>query len=334
VGQQPFPPEGGGPPSNGGFRNLQQSTPYYQTNMYGPSAGPGQYGPGGGGLTGAANVIDSQGQFMVDQQQAYLMRQQVRQQAVQTRHDQVNEYLYERSVLPNQADIEERNRIEELRWARDDPPLTEIWSGVALNQLLLGIQRQLAQGVTRPDMPLDPSVVRQINVTGGQSGGNLALIANQGRLQWPFALYGPTFQPYETAINALARTAYQQARSDSVFEQTITSLTTEVNNLQTALQNNVGNMDANSFIAGQRYVNDLQTFTQTLQNPNVGNYLNGTWAATGATVSQLVQNMTANGLRFSPALPGQDAAYVALQRAMAAYYLGPNPNHHWDPLDK
>jgi uncharacterized protein (TIGR03000 family) len=334
LGQQPSPADGGGPPSNGGFRNMPQYTPNYQTNLYGPYAGPSQYGPVGGGLTGASNVIDSQGQLMIDQQQAYLMQQQYHQQQIQTRYDQLNEYLYERRVLPNAVDNEERNRIEQLRWARDDPPMTEIWSGVALNQLLVGIQRQLAQGVARPDVPLDPSVVQQINVIAGQSGGNLALIADQGRLQWPLALYTPTFEPYKTAMDALARTAYQQARNGPVPDQTIVDLTTAVNNLQTALQNNVDNMDANTFITGQRFVNDLQTLTQTLQNPAAGNYLNGTWTAKGATVSQLVQNMTADGLRFGAALPGQDSAYLALQRAMAAYYLGPNPNHPWDPLDK
>jgi hypothetical protein len=32
--------------------------------------------------------------------------------------------------------------------------------------------------------------------------------------------------------------------------------------------------------------------------------------------------MTTNGLRFAPATPGDEPAYVALQRALAAYTVG------------
>jgi uncharacterized protein (TIGR03000 family) len=334
VVQQPSPPGGGGPSAYGDYRNLPPYMPNYQSSYYAPYAGPGQYGPAGGGLTGASNVIGSQGNFMDDQQQAYLMQQQARQQAVQTRHDQVDESLYERAVLPDAVDNEERSRNQELRWARDDPSATEIWAGVALNQLLLGIQRQQAQGIKGADVPLAPSLLKQINVTAGQSGGNLALIANDGKLQWPLALYGDTFQPYRQAIDTLAVLAYQQVKAGPVPAQTIANMTTAVNDLQTAVQASVDSMGANTWIQANNYVNDLQTLTQTLQNPDVGNYLNGTWTAKGATVGQLAQYMSANGLQFAPALPGQRGAYLGLQRAMAAYYLGPNPNRPWDPLDK
>jgi hypothetical protein len=36
----------------------------------------------------------------------------------------------------------------------------------------------------------------------------------------------------------------------------------------------------------------------------------------------LVRNLNAQGLRFAPATPGDEAAYVALHRALAAYRGG------------
>src|ERR1051326_6089511 len=56
--------------------------------------------PNGAALYGSSQVIKSQGQFMVDQQQAYLMREQVRQSRMDTRLKMLDEYLYERERTP------------------------------------------------------------------------------------------------------------------------------------------------------------------------------------------------------------------------------------------
>ncbi len=335
VQPPPYPPAGGAAPQNAGdFRSLPMSAPNVATSPYAPYGQPSYYGRAGGYLAGAANVIGSQGQMMVDQQQAYQMREQVRQSHVQTKHDELNEYLYERAVTPSPVDNAEMYRTEQLRWSRDDPPLTTIWSGRALNDLLVGIQRQQAQGIMRPDIPLAPNIVKLINVTGGQSSSSLALLADDGSLHWPFALSGNAFQESRQTLNTLSRQVYAQARSGNVNPDTMQKLTDAVTKLQETLRGNVDSMDPNAYIHGTRFVNDLQSLLSVLQEPEVGNYLNGAWTARGNTVGQLVANMSANGLRFAPALENDQAAYTALQRAMAAYYRGPDPNRPWDPLDK
>ena len=58
-------------------------------------------------------------------------REQVRQGRIDNRRRSFDEYLYERERRPSQEDERERARLENLRRSRNDPPITEIWSGLA-----------------------------------------------------------------------------------------------------------------------------------------------------------------------------------------------------------
>ena len=46
----------------------------------------------------------------------------------------------------------------------------------------------------------------------------------------------------------------------------------------------------------------------------------------------MTQQMTRQGLRFAPAVPGDESAYTALHSAMVEY-VAP-PDRSWDPLAK
>ena len=68
-----------------------------------------------------------------------------------------------------------------------NPPETEIWSGYSLNTLLANLQQLAGKGVEGPTVALDPASLKQINVTvKGQ--GNVGLLKERGKLNWPFAL--------------------------------------------------------------------------------------------------------------------------------------------------
>jgi hypothetical protein len=53
--------------------------------------------------------------------------------------------------------------------------------------------------------------------------------------------------------------------------------------------------------------------------PDAAGYLKGPMTLRGKTAQEVVQYMAQHGLQFVPAGPGDEAAYVALQRALAAY---------------
>lgn len=309
------------------FNPVPIPTPVYPTNPY-----VNYNGPYGGYLSGAADVINAQGQFMTSQQQAYLQREQVRQAKIDSQRKQFDENLYERANAPTLEDERERARIENLRRSRNDPPITEIWSGKALNDLLLAIQHQFDRNIQGPKVPLEASVVQHINVTGGQTNGSLGVLGPDGRLDWPFPLRTSQFKSYRDKLDPLAARAYKQAASNSVDADTIQGMTQTVDALTAQLKQNVDEMSANDYIKAKRFVHELNDAITMLQDPNVSKYVNQTWAAKGNTVGELTREMTRQGLRFARATEGDRAAYVALHSGMVAFYVP--PNKPWDPLAK
>src|SRR5438876_5483204 len=223
---QPYPP-------GAQFNAVPIATPVYPTNPYV------QYnGPVGGYLSGAADVINSQGQFLTSTQQAYAMREQTKQASIVTRRKTFDENLYERAKAPTLEDQRERARIENLRRSRNNPPITEIWSGKALNDLLQSIQQQFTRKIEGPKVPLEPSILSHINVSGSQTGGSLGLLRQDGRLDWPFTLRTAPFKSEREKLDQLAYKAYTQAGSNSVDVDTIQGMTSAVDSLLTELKRN------------------------------------------------------------------------------------------------
>jgi hypothetical protein len=298
------------------FSAVPITTPVYATNPY-----VNYQGPVGGYLSGAGDVINAQGQFLTSTQQAYAMREQTRQARIDTRRKNFDETLYERAKAPTPEDERERARIEQLRRSRNNPPITEIWSGKALNDLLLAIQQQFSRKIEGPNVPLEESVVRHINVTGSQTGGSLGLLRQDGRLVWPFPLRASQFQAEREKLDQLAYLAYKQAGANAVDADTIRGMKRSVNALLAQLKQNVDTISANDYIGAKRFLNELNDTITILQDPNVANYVNQTWSARGNTVGELTREMTRQGLKFARATTADQAAYVALHSSMVAYYV-------------
>jgi hypothetical protein len=314
-------------PPGAQFNSVPIPTPVFATNPYAT-----YNGPVGGYLSGAADVINAQGQFMTSTQQAYLQREQVRQARIDSRRKDFDQTLYERANAPTLEDERERRRIENLRRSRNNPPVTEIWSGKALNDLLLAIQQQFTRKVEGPKVPLEESVVRRINVSGSRTGGSLGLLLPNGRLTWPFPLQAPQFKADREKLDQLAYTAYKQAGSGSVSFDTIRGMTSAADSLTEQLRRNVDSIAAGDYISAKRFLRELNQTITVLQDPNVANFVNQTWTARGSTVGELTREMTRQGLRFAPATSGDQAAYVSLHTAMVAYFVP--PDRPWDPMSK
>src|SRR5439155_6577418 len=73
------------------------------------------------------------------------------------------------------------------------------------------------------------------------------------------------------------------------------------------------------YLTGKRYLESLNSALDVLKQPTAARYLDGTYKATGSTVQELVQNMTAKGLQFAPASPGNEAAYFSLNSSVQAF---------------
>jgi hypothetical protein len=310
------------------FRTAPVPLPYYPGYYY---AYP---DPFGGGLSGAADAISAQGQFEIQFQQARLLNQEVERSKIETRHRQWEEWLYEREHRPTIEDERERRRMENLRRARNNPPFAEVWSGQALNDLLLALQQQQAKRGPGPTISLDEDVLQHINVTSGVTPGGSGLLKDGGKLHWPLVLQRGAFTEDRRRLDELLQLGVRQAQSGPVEADTLQEMNRHIDRLRAAVKANLDTITPSDDIRAKRFLNELTGAVKALQDPDVAKYVSGKWAARGRTVGELVDEMSRQGLKFAPAIGGDEAAYNALHRALVNYYGGPDPYHPWDPNTK
>lgn len=297
---------------------------YYNPYAAGPYASAPYISPDYGYLKGAAEAINAQGQFLKSTQEAYLLKEQVKAAEIQNRRRAYEEWLWERANTPTLNEQRERGQREEGRRALNDPPVTEIWSAKTLNDLLLSLQDLRNKGVEGPAVALDADILKSINVTTGKGPGNVGLLKEAGLLKWPTTLR--TLAPAEQTkdlraqIDALLADGKRQVPvRGRVDPGLLKELDRNIDALRKHLVNQINDLSLNDYSEAKRFLNQLDDAVALLQQPDAANYLSGKYAARGATVQELVNNLSDNGLRFAPATGGDEGAYAALYQAMAQY---------------
>jgi hypothetical protein len=281
--------------------------------------------PYGGYLYGAGQVIKAQGQFMIDKQKANILYQQAQQERVRTRRAIFDEWLYERENTPTIEDERQRMRAEELRRALNDPPLTEVWSGDALNKLLKSLQQVQSTGVRGPTVSLNQSLLQQVNVTPGSAvntGANIGVLRSGQALSWPLALSDSRYDRDRNAVDQLVKEAVSSLLDGKLQPKTLRDLNTHLRNLETELRKQVTELPTAQYLDAKRYIGQVQNAVKALEQPDATNFFNSKWSAQGDDVASLVDYMTNHGLLFASATRGQESAYTALHRAFVNYYSG------------
>ncbi len=300
-------------------------------NAYGGTSGQNPYGtyyedPFGAFLRGGASVIDSQGRLMVNQQQAFLLREQVRGDRAASDRKIFDEYVYERQKTPTAEEERRRLQSQAVQRARNNPPVTEIWSGRALNDILKDLQKQPlgrdSASLRISPLSLDEDGLKHINVTKGT--GNIGLLKNEGRLHWPVALTGSDYAEQRERLSALAQEAVRQAEFNSrVDAATTRQMAAGVDKLRDQLRRKGRDLSAAEYIEAKSFVNDFDDAITALRQEDVGNHFAGRYVLKATTIAELIKYMTEHGLQFAPALPGDRAAYAVLHQALANYGRSP-----------
>lgn len=291
--------------------------------VYNPYWGGGYFGgfmdPAYGRLAGAAELTSARAQAQVTLQQSRLLNEQALQSQIDTRKALIEQMRWEKETTPSLEEIREKNRQLSVRRFLNDPPLSEITSGDALNALMEQIRRNMLANIPGPLVPLDPVTLTHINVTTGTTSGGSAVARDTQNLKWPLVLQDPRWKDLREVINTATSTAMVEARSSGIQFETNKKLTDSINQLDKEVDNAVAELTPTEFIQARRFVKQLKESQKTLADPDASNYLTGKWTARGNTVPELVQNMQASGLRFAPARPGDEPFYRSLQTSMAAY---------------
>jgi hypothetical protein len=293
-----------------------------------PSSGGG-YNPWGGGygagsraegyLNGAANVTTANAEYQMINQQARLVREQANQSHLDTRKKTIEERQYELAQTPDPEEERQKDMYRALNRSRHNPPAVEIWAGDALNSLLTALQTVQRQGVRGPLVPLAPDLVQHINVTTGVTRGSTGLLKAGGKLSWPFVLRQPNFDGDRSAIEKPLTAAIRQAPSGEISVATINALSDGLKQCQADVDAKIVELTPDEYVQASRYLKELKGGLNVLKQPDVSKYFGPTVRAQGNNVAELVAHMTANGLKFAPAVSGDEPYYTTLYSAMATY---------------
>jgi hypothetical protein len=104
---------------------------------------------------------------------------------------------------------------------------------------------------------------------------------------------------------------------------TLNDLQAQFRKLSESLRNKVTELRPDQYIEAQRYINAVGQTIKGLQDPNVVHQFSDDWKpAKVRSVAALVIHMRDKGLLFAPASESDEAAYVALYHALAAFDAG------------
>jgi hypothetical protein len=300
-------------------------TPGYSTNPYYPyySSYGGYTDPLGGYMTGAANAINALNTFQKGRQEALLLREQVYQARIETRRRQFEEAMYYRANTPTLQEEREKSLAVEIRRAQTSPTMTEVWSATSLNYILDHARKLQVAGSRGPTVAIEPDVLKKINVTSGK-GGNVGLLKNEGQLSWPQVLQGSAYEEPRKRIEQVLPRAIQDAAFGKTDPGTLQNMTNDLDKIQLQLAKDVFDLPPTQYIESMRYIKQLHEALKALRDPEIGNYLGRSpkFAAKGQNAAAVIKYMAENGLKFAPAVAGDEAAYIALYNALVAYDLG------------
>lgn len=296
-------------------------------------------GRGGGGGAGfgaqdgdqIAAVIRAQGQFMLDNQKALLMREEVRAKRMENRRKQLEQWMWERENLPTLQDEREKAQRLTLQHARNTAPLTEIWSAKALNDLLAHAKQLSSAGNPAADFPLNSELLAKIHVTSGKGNLNVGLIKG-GKIPWPILLKRSLFASNRERLNKFVELLLTEVNADALDPDTIDEIYKLLKALEQQLIELARSKDPSvhftpaQFIEARRCLSQLEDAIKALEEPGAINYLNGKFAAKGNSIGELVTYMRENGLQFAPATPGSYEAYAALYQALRDYDIAGDPD--------
>jgi hypothetical protein len=290
--------------------------PYYPPYYGGYSVYPDVMG---GYLNGVAAVTNANAQYQVTIQQARLAQTQADMAKLDLRRRIRDEKEYERMMMPNPEQVRRADIAASLDRARHDPPVTEIWSGQALNDLLQADQGFHRVGLYGPAVPVPPDVLARIRVNTGTSRGSVGALNDGKPLQWPFPLRGERFTSDRQKVDRLVAELVGQAQSASgVDADTLRLAQRAVRDLGETLRAAVADLTPDDYIASRRFLTQLTEGLRVLEQPDAGNYFKQ-WTPRGRSVPELIDEMTRQSLRFAPAVNGDEPYYTALYQAMITY---------------
>jgi len=330
---------------NGGYYP-GYTNPFYSSASYSPTYGsgytptyssPGNYGGGYGYYTspysnylyGTADVMRAYGQLGLTSEQARILREVATQAQLDTDKKRLDTLNYLRANTPTYTDKQKKIALQELDRIQNLATPSEIWSGNALNVLLKDlIQKSLSKPLKLHPLPLNEKLMSHINVTAKKGFGNIGLLRNDGRFEWPVALQEIASAEEQKNMTADAQEAYRRAAANRPFANFVDDLSRDVAGLRERLLKRANDLPTDQYLAAKRFLNNFDDALAAIKGGDVRRNIDfhKEFSGEGKTIQDLVDYMGKNGLRFAPAVNGDEDAYQALHSLLAAYSLAASAN--------
>jgi hypothetical protein len=299
----------------GGYGGQGASSPYSSGYSEDPYAGY---------LRGVASVTGAEGNYLNQVQKARLEQVQADSSRLDLRRRILEEAATERKAWLNPEAARQRDLQDAYARAAHDPPVGEILSGRALNDLYSHVnpirERMRTRGESGRDVPLDEDQFRQINWTGVGSSGSVGLLKNQGKLDWPLVLQSPDFEAARKNLDVLAADAVQRIRLNGPpAPGTLRDMAADVRRLGDSLLHKAGELSPSEYVEARRYVGELESAVMALQDPGVGRLFDPGASPGPPNVAELIDLMDRKGLRFAPATAGDEPAYRHVYQRLVTY---------------
>jgi hypothetical protein len=119
--------------------------------------------------------------------------------------------------------------------------------------------------------------------------------------------------------------AYGEAKEGrQVDPNTIQKIDDYSGKLQNMLVKNVGSVPFAQYSEAKTYMKQLDDAVKVLKKGDGADFINGNLTPKANTIGELVEFMSRRGLQFAPATGNEQAAYLALHKALVAYDVGAN----------
>ncbi|MBA2225049.1 hypothetical protein [Thermogemmata fonticola] len=196
-----------------------------------------------------------------------------------------------------------------------------ITSGQALNTLLQALPTIDTRAAEPANAFLPPQLLQEIRFATPK-GELLNLARLSGRLPFPEVFEQEPLRPLkETLERDFAAVALPLLAGKSPDRAAIAQLENTLLRLEQAAAPFIRNLSFDEAAAARRFLNQFHNALRTLKSENLSRLWNPNWNTLGANVADLTQHMLKHQLRFDAAPTGSEPAYLALHRALAAYFL-------------
>lgn len=302
-----------------GTASAQHYKPYpypypYPVAVYAPYAGAGGY------QAGQSKVIDKWGNYQIQQQDAQIKHQNALQEQIKTKKMEFQWEAYKKAHTPTFG--QEQQAIKTMKEYRILTNATEgeIASGEALNILVSYLNNASNFGAKGSPVALQPALLSKINVVPPYSAGSAGVLKSGGTPDFPLVLKGETQQQLAALLPKAVAGSVDGSLDFKLYQEVRKTL--EQLRAEHKKKFHKSEIDGGSFLVGTRFLDSLEDSVKVLEQPTAAKIMNGTCKAQGDTVQELVQHMTSQGLKFAPAVPGDEAAYMALHASMVSYAAG------------